>query len=336
MFNRLMTVAVFASVCLVCSNISAANTRSIEDHPKIDKFINKMVTKHQFNRNDLKQMFAQVKVIPAIIESMNKPAESLPWHRYQKIFLKETRITQGVEFWALNEAVLRRAEAKYGVPAEIIVAIIGVETRYGRNKGGHKVLDSLTTLVVDYPRRSKFFSKEMEEFLLLARNEKLDPLQIEGSYAGAMGKPQFMPSSYRRYAVDFDGNGVRDLLDSSDDAIGSVANYLSRHGWQRAQPVAKRAEIKGKKYAQLVKKGLKPHIKVSEVKKFGVRIDEGLSSDLKTALIELKAENGKEYWLGLTNFYAITRYNHSALYAMAVFQLAQAVSESRIKIASSN
>lgn len=334
MFKREFLPVLLLTLVLVSTGaVASTSTKKVAEHPKIAVFIDKMVEKHKFKREELAQLFSQVERVPTIVERMTKPAEGLPWHRYRQIFVKENRIAQGVQFWRENEETLRRAEKKYGVPAEIIVAIIGVETRYGRHKGGFRVLDSLATLAVDYPRRSKFFTREMEEFLLLSRTEGFEPRSIMGSYAGAMGKPQFIASSYRRYAVDFDGDGVRDLLNNSADAIGSVANYLKRHGWKRGQPIAHQAQVEGKKYQRLVKKGLKPHTKVSEVKNHGVSSTESTVASMKTALIELEQKNGKEYWLGLPNFYAITRYNHSALYAMAVYQLGSAIDERRTKVA---
>jgi membrane-bound lytic murein transglycosylase B len=333
MFKRGLLL-VLAAILLSTSHFVFAKTGKVGDNPMITSFIDKMVKKHDFKREELTRLFAQVEHLPEIVERMNKPAEGLPWHRYRQIFVKENRIEQGVQFWRENEADLRRAEEKYGVPAEIIVAIIGVETRYGRHKGGFRVLDSLATLAVDYPRRSKFFTREMEEFLLLSRAEGFEPRSIMGSYAGAMGKPQFIASSYRRYAVDFNGDGVRDLLNSSADAIGSVANYLKRHGWKRGQSVVHKAEVSGNKFKKLVDKGLKPHTKVAVLPTLGVRSKEGIKNSLKTALIELDQKNGKEYWLGMNNFYAITRYNHSALYAMAVYQLGSAIDERRTKMAS--
>ncbi|MDH5544745.1 MAG: lytic murein transglycosylase B [Gammaproteobacteria bacterium] len=321
-------------LCLCIIQSSAwANAQSLTQNPKIVSFIDTMVKKHSFDRKELVGIFSRVEVLPEIIEKITRPAEAMPWHRYRKIFMQEERIAQGREFWQKNEQVLREAEKKYGVPPEIIIAIIGVETRYGRHTGGFRVLDSLTTLAVDYPRRSKFFTKEMEEFLLLTRGEGFDPLSVEGSYAGAIGKPQFMASSYRRYAVDFDGDGVRDLLNNSSDAIGSVANYLNRHGWKRGQPVVTKAAIKGKVGKRLLKKGFKPQTTLAEFKRQGITSRERLNQDTKSALFRLEAEKEMEYWLGLDNFYAITRYNHSALYAMAVYQLAQAIAESRQNIA---
>ncbi len=254
-----------------------------------------------------------------------RPAESLDWYQYYPIFLTETRIARGEEFWRAYADPLTRASREYGVPAEIIVAIIGVETLYGSRKGKHLVLDSLATLAFRYPKRGKFFRTELEQFLILAQQENFDTPKVKGSYAGAMGIPQFISSSYQRFAVDFDGDGVRDLLNSEVDAIGSVANYLKRNGWQRDGAIALPASVSGDEHKALVEKGLKPTTPVSEMREFGVVVLYAGDNQSPGALIELTNEDDTEHWVGLQNFYAITRYNHSSLYAMAVFQLAREI-----------
>jgi len=309
--------------------LNAQASTTVVTNPVISQFIDDMVKKHKFEKSDLKTLFADVQLLPDVIEKITRPAEAWPWHRYRNIFLKDKRINQGVQFWNENAAILAKAEKKYGVPAEIIVAILGVETRFGRIEGGYRLIDSLTTLVVDYPRRSKFFKKELEHVLLLSREEKFDPKTLMGSYAGAIGKPQFMPSSYRSYAIDFDGDGIRDLLNNTADAVGSVASYLAKHGWQKNNPIATRATIEGNAYKKFLKKGLKPKVKLAEINKYKVTAKDQFSSELKAALIELEQKEGMEYWLGLRNFYAITRYNHSQLYAMAVYQLAENIKNKR-------
>ena len=306
-----------------------ANAASPSTHPIVTGFIDNMVKKHQFDKNQLNAMFKQVEILPEVIQKITRPAEAWPWYRYRNLFMKQERIDQGVVFWNEHAEQLQQAEKKFGVPAHIIVAILGVETKYGRITGSYRLLDSLTTLMIDYPRRSKFFSKELEHVLLLSREENIDPLTVQGSYAGAMGKPQFMPSSYRAYAIDFDGDGHRDLWNNSADAIGSVASYLKRHGWKANQPIVGVAKVEGDGYKQFLKKGLKPKVKLSELKNYQVTTDLDESSSNKAALIELEQKNGNEYWIGLSNFYAITRYNHSKLYAMAVYQLAESVRDKR-------
>lgn len=303
----------------------ALSDESVLQRPAANVFIQKMVEQHAFDEQALKKLFSQAKLLPDVIARMTRPAEGLPWHRYRQIFIKESRITQGYKFWQQQAEVLHKAEAKYGVPAEVIVAIIGVETLYGQRKGSFKILSSLSTLAFDYPKRSPFFTKELEHFLLLTREEKLDPLTLQGSYAGAMGFPQFIASSYRHYAIDFDQDGQRDLLNNVADAIGSVANYLHKHGWSRDQPVTRQVSVTGGDFATLIDKGLKPHSKLADFANFGVSVDETLAPESKASLIQLEASEGHQYWLGLNNFYVITRYNHSALYAMAVYQLAEEI-----------
>jgi len=298
---------------------------SVLQRKAANTFIQKMVDQHAFDEQALKKLFSQAKLLPEVIARMTQPAEALPWHRYRQIFIKENRITQGYEFWQQQADVLGKAEAKYGVPAEIIVAIIGVETLYGQHKGNFKILSSLSTLAFDYPRRSPFFTKELEHFLLLSREEKLDPLTLQGSYAGAMGFPQFIASSYRHYAIDFDQDGQRDLLNNVADAIGSVANYLHKHGWSRDKPVTHQVSVTGEGFQTLIDKGLKPHSKLADFANFGVSVDDTFAPESKASLIQLEASEGQQYWLGLNNFYVITRYNHSALYAMAVYQLAEKI-----------
>lgn len=275
-----------------------------------------------YPESDVRRILAEARVLPEVLDAISRPAEAKPWHAYRPIFLTEPRIAKGVDFWKAERAALGRAEDIYGVPPEIIVAIIGVETLYGERVGRIRVLDSLVTLGFRYPRRSDFFLSELRHFLLLARDEGLDPLVVKGSYAGAMGVPQFISSSYRNYAVDFNGDGRKDLISSTVDAIGSVANYLNRHGWQRGGEIAVAAEIDGDDYNELLALGTKPKLTMTELSRRGVRALGEVDAESRAALIELEQKNGTELWLVLDNFYAITRYNHSELYAMAVTQLA--------------
>ncbi len=306
---------------LLCGSLipmlAGANTAQRQD---VQAFIERIANSHNFERAELKRLFQQIEIQPEIIDAMNRPYEAKPWYQYRPIFVTRARMEEGAEFLRRHRGVLQRAESKYGVPAEIITAILGVETRYGRHRGKYRVADSLATLGFDYPRRSEFFLKELEEFLLLSREERFDPLAVTGSYAGAMGKPQFISSSYRHYAVDFDGDGIRDLIDNSADAIGSVANYLARHGWQRNQPVAVPVQP-GENAPTEMGRLKKPDVPVKQWRQRGYTPEHTVADDLNADLIVLENENGPEYWLGLRNFYAITRYNHSELYAMAVYQL---------------
>lgn len=304
----------------------AAVGGSLVSRADTQAFIREMVAKDGFNNNELQALFSRVRTQPEIIEAISRPAEAKPWYAYRAIFLTPQRIQGGVGFWRTHEAALAQAEQVYGVPAEIIVAIIGVETQYGGNTGKYRVLDALSTLAFDYPRRADYFRKELENYLLLTREEGIDPLSLKGSYAGAMGFGQFMPSSYRAYAVDFDGDRHRDLWSNPRDAIGSVANYLSRHRWQRGAPVAVPASVSGSQYQTLVtRKAEKPSTTVRALRQRGV-IPQGTVSDEQPAtLLELDGGSGPEYWLGFDNFYVITRYNLSPLYAMAVYQLSQEI-----------
>jgi membrane-bound lytic murein transglycosylase B len=297
---------------------------------EIDRFIGQMAEQHDFPRQELEQLFARAVHQPGIIEAITRPAESKPWYQYRPIFVTEQRINGGVAFWQENSELLARAEAQYGVPAHIIVAIIGVETFYGRHKGGYRVLDALSTLGFDYPPRGRFFRGQLEQFLLMAREERRDPLEFLGSYAGAMGMPQFIPSSFRSYAVDFDGDGRRDLWENRADIIGSVANYFSRHHWRKGEAVASRARLKGGAPRAMLEKGLTPAISLAELEAAGIAPHAPLDGIDKAALLALDSTpEEQEYWITLHNFYVITRYNRSPLYAMAVYQLGEAIRTSR-------
>ena len=333
MLNRINKPALAFMLSLAMITVLATNISSAADNlaqrADVISFINSMVKKHQFQRQELTELFTQARFHQKIIDAITRPAESKPWYEYRPIFLGDNRIRGGVDFLKNNRAVLQRAEDEYGVPAEIITAIIGVETFYGRHKGGYRVMDSLTTLGFDYPKRAAFFRGELEEFLLMAREEKLDPLSVMGSYAGAMGQPQFIPSSFRSYAIDFDDDGKRDLWQNTADVIGSISNYFKRHGWIRGEPIASPATVSGTHIKALVDRGLKPHSSIKALQRQGVHPVDPLPAKTKAALIELEQKNGNEYWLGMNNFYVITRYNHSPLYAMAVFQLGQEIDKLR-------
>lgn len=324
MKKRVLTLSLVIGLSFGMTSLQANKATT---HPVMTQFIDKMVSTHGFDRDEVKAVLSQAKILPIIIEKMTRPAEAFPWHRYRNIFLKPERINQGVEFWQENVSILEAAEKKYGVPAEIIVAILGVETKFGRITGGFRLVDALTTISVDYPKRSKYFIKELEQAFLLSREEKFDLLSLEGSYAGAMGMAQFMPSSYRHYAVDGDGDGVRDLLHNKADAVNSIANYLKQHKWKAGEPIATRAQVTGNQYKKFVKKGMKPKVSLNDIADYQVTAETQYAGKLKASLIELEQLDGMEYWLGLGNFYAITRYNHSNLYAMAVFQLAEEIKD---------
>lgn len=296
--------------------------------PGIPQFIDEMVEKHQFKRDELVQVFTRAQRLPAIIEAISKPATLKPWTEYRAAFINDKRINGGLQFWQRHADVLQRAEKQYGVPQEIMVALIGVETMYGNNSGKYSVLDALTTLAFDYPRRAVFFRSELEQYLLLARDQEFELFKVQGSYAGAMGIPQFMPGSYRKYAVDFSGDGKTDLLRDTEDAIGSVANYLKQYGWLSGapQPVTARARIGDGVAAASLASGYRT---VADWAATGVLPDSQIAPDSTARLMEFTVADGKEYWLAFKNFDVITRYNNSDFYAMSVHQLAEALRDAR-------
>nr|VFK30361.1 MAG: membrane-bound lytic murein transglycosylase B [Candidatus Kentron sp. MB]VFK34151.1 MAG: membrane-bound lytic murein transglycosylase B [Candidatus Kentron sp. MB]VFK76595.1 MAG: membrane-bound lytic murein transglycosylase B [Candidatus Kentron sp. MB] len=320
-------MALALTVASLPTSFAAEPSSQLLKNPEVHRFIHKMALKHHYAEERLMELMGKVRIVSALLKP-GKPAEALPWRRYRKIFLTAPRIQAGVRFWQTHRDTLTRAQEIHGVPPEIIVAILGVESNFGKRKGKYPVLDSLTTLAFYGARRKNFFRRELEQFLLLIRDEKglPDPHEIKGSYAGAMGLPQFISSSYRRYAIDFDQDGTRNLIYSIGDAIGSIANYLAIHGWHKGHGVANQARIKkGAKLRPLLKKGIKPRTPFSALKPFGVTIDRKIPADEPVAIIRLSAQTGSEYWVVRNNFYTITRYNHSKLYAMAVYQLAQAI-----------
>jgi membrane-bound lytic murein transglycosylase B len=308
-----------------------AHAVPIEEHPELREFIDTMVTRHGFERKVLERWFTDAQLRPNFVAAMDRPREALPWFEYRKGFVTDERIRWGVAYWDQNRAALERAEREYGVPPEIILAIIGVETAYGRNKGQSNSLDALLTFSFSYPRRAPFFRRELEEFLLLTRELKTEPSRIAGSYAGALGIPQFMPSSYRAYAIDFDNDGRRDLFNSNADAIGSVANFLRQHGWSPGQPVADPTVPDGPLYTWLAELGVKPLMPLKQWINYGIvplratPLVPDTDNDRMAALLLMRGETGPMYYLGYDNFYTITRYNRSQNYAMAVYDLGRGI-----------
>lgn len=300
---------------------SAASVAALR--PEVESFIEDMALKHGFERRALRALFRQAQPRPAVIRAISTPGTARPWHEFRDLYIEERRIAGGIEFWRQNESSLARAAREYGVPEEIIVATIGVETVYGRNIGRFKVLEALAMLAFDYPPRAPLFRAELEEFLLLARETGFDARSIRGSYAGAMGIPQFLPSSYRRYAVDFDGDGRADLWNSAADAIGSVANYYRTFGWQSGAPAIVQARVEADAVEALLAEGIKPHSSIADLTQRGVQPLSEADTSALAALVRVEAEQGPEYWLGLQNFYVITRYNRSVNYAFAVYGLAR-------------
>lgn len=315
--------------------VETSSGRPLAGRADVEAFIREMVAKHGFSSDELHRAFARAYDRPEIIEAMNRPAESKSWGAYRRIFLTEKRIAGGVAFMRANAAALARAERQYGVPAEVVTAIIGVETLYGGNTGKYPVIESLSTLAFDYPRRAAFFRSELENFLLLARDEGIDYLQPRGSYAGAMGLAQFMPSSYRRLAIDFDGDGHRNLWSDPDDAIGSIANYLARSGWRAGDPlIAVPATAQGSAWKDVVSSNFRQpksltRLSVANWGARGVQPLQSVAAERSALLVVLDGDSGDEPYLCFDNFYAITRYNLSALYAMAVTQLSQEIRSRR-------
>jgi membrane-bound lytic murein transglycosylase B len=298
------------------------------DHPAAVALIDEMVAEHGFSREELSAQFASAERQQSILDAIARPAEKTKaWYEYREIFLTERREREGIEFFRAHRDTLSRAQAQLGVPAEVIVAILGVETYYGRIAGSYDVIDALSTLAFDYPKRSPFFTGELKNFLLLAREQGLDPLTLRGSYAGAMGYGQFMPSSYRAYAIDFDDDGLADIWANPVDAIGSVANYLAEHGWQAGDPVVSAATATTPVAPAVFEGGLKPQRSIGQLAEQGLKAEQYLDPAALATPLRFELEDGHEYWLGLQNFYTITRYNHSSMYAMSVYQLSQRIAE---------
>jgi membrane-bound lytic murein transglycosylase B len=297
---------------------------SYAERPEVEAFVRDLARRHGLEEAELKRVFERAQRLDPVLEAIARPAERVrTWDEYRALLITERRIAEGVEFWKKQRRALERAQKKYGVAPEYVVAIIGVETFYGRNTGNWRVLDALTTLAFDYPPRAGFFRSELESYLLMAREAGIDVFSVRGSYAGAIGIPQFMPSSARRYAVDFDGNGTIDLQKSRADAIGSVANFLKLHGWQRDADVAVGARVPGEGWRAYTDGRFEPKHSLTELRQAGIEFDSPQPAGASGTLVELaNADRPSEFRVGLRNFYVITRYNRSALYAAAVADLA--------------
>lgn len=318
----LVALIAYGSSCLAAQPSSALR-------PEIRDFIVQMADRHQFNKDELEKIFSRTDFRPDVLKLISAPASAIAWDEYRKRFVNMQRIRGGVNFWNKYASELEQAKKIYGVPEEIIIAIIGIETAYGSAMGGHRVMDALTTLAFDFPRRADYFREELEQYLLLAREQKFDLLSIKGSYAGAIGIPQFMPGSYRRYAVDFNHDGKIDLSGSAADAIGSVGNYLQQHGWGADKPIAVRARIRSKNFQEFLDAGVEPLHSVRELHEAGIVPLDSIADDTLSALLELNSHGNRQFWLGFRNFYVITRYNRSTFYAMSVFELARAIRTAR-------
>jgi len=296
------------------------------EHPKYELIQKALVEEHNFSAEEIKLIIGQAEKQQKIIDSMNSPAEfTWTWDRYRKLFIEPNRIKNGKLFIKKNLETLERAEAQFGVPKEVITAILGVETRYGKIMGSYRVLDALSTLSFDYPRRSNFFSQELINLLLLARENDLDIFKLKGSYAGAMGYGQFIPSSYRAYAVDFDNDGSVDLLSSVEDAIGSIGNYLYQHGWKSNYPIIWEVDNSFEGFNSDSVNNVRKKVNFDSKTMSPINaIDfnfEGLNTDV--LLLSYETDKSTNYFVGTRNFIAITKYNVSHFYAKAVYDLAQ-------------
>ncbi len=320
----------FTLLSLLLSGLNLAYAdSSFTKRADVQSFINMMVKKHQFKRDDLTQLFDQVKYHEIVIKHVNQPLEANPWRTYQRLFVNEWRIKNGVKFWEKHAAALKKAEEIYGVPASIIVATLGVETKYGERTGEYRVIDSLTSLGFSESKRAPFFRKELEEFLMLAREQHLNPMKITGSYAGAIGMPQFMPSSYRYYAASFNKTTSIDLMKNHNDVIASIANYYKQHGWVRNEPVAVQAIFNAAQFTKMpVSKNPKQKLTLKMLEEHGVYPKEPIRDSALTAkIITLSSAKSNEYWIGFHNFDVIKRYNPNDLYAMAVYQLSDDIKD---------
>jgi membrane-bound lytic murein transglycosylase B len=308
--------------------MAASPAPRVELVPEIRAFVQEMADRHGFDRAALEKAFRETKRLDSIIRAMDAPATALPWHEFRQRHITDARIKAGLQFWTEHQALLEKASAEFRVPPELIVATIGVETIFGRRTGTISVLDALTTLAFYYPRRAEFFRNELEQFLLLARENGIPLNSLKGSFAGAIGVPQFMPGSYRKYAVDFDGDGVRDLRRVAD-SIGSVANYYRQFGWREGEQVIVPVDVGDTVLDALLTAGIAPHLAVSEFRKRGIVPLEPAQEEALATLFVVQSEAGPRYWLGLNNFYVITRYNRSINYAMAVNELAVSMRRQR-------
>ena len=323
--KRLLYLLLFF-LLLSLAATSSHTSHSFAGREDVRAFVQEMHERNGFDCDTLLQLFAQAKVLPAVIKAIQPPKEPgiRSWQTYRSRFVEPHRIDAGVRFWQSHEASLAKAEALYGVPREIIVGIIGVETIYGKHIGRFQTFSALATLAFDYPPRAELFRRELEALLLLAREENRDPLEYSGSFAGAIGLPQFLPSSMRQWALDFDGDGKVDITNSADDAIGSVAHFLAEHGWQNEAPVLVAAQVEGPRIEELLAEGIRPKRTPAELAEFGVSTIDAPA--FPAALIDYVTPGAPTtYQLGYQNFFVITRYNRSSFYATAVYELAEAI-----------
>lgn len=315
------------SLLLTLSSAVLVAQAGYDTHADAQKLIDELKA-DGFDPGYVSSVLAKAERKQSILDAISRPAEKrLDWGEYRDIFIEPKRIAQGIEFWNEHRATLERAQEQFGVPAEIILAIMGVETRFGRITGNFRVLDALATLGFDYPRRAEFFRGQLADYFRLVRAEGIDPGILKGSYAGAMGYGQFIPSSYLAYAIDFDGDGQRDIWGNPVDAIGSIANYFAEHGWRPGEAVVAQPQFNNADIEGLINQDLKPELTIKEWGDLGVTSRQALDPEAKATLMRLSTGEKNEYRLGLHNFYVITRYNHSRLYASAVYELSQLYAE---------
>ncbi len=326
-FGENMFFKLFAS-CVLGYAVSAYADSKLLEKPEVKAFIQQMVDKDHFKSSEVKSILSQAEFKPEIIQKITFPYEAKPWDVYRPIFLNAQKIDGGIDFWHKHRQVLTQAERKYGVPAELIVAILGVETIYGRQQGTFRVLDALTTLAFYFPKRAPYFQYELKEYLLMCKEQHIVPTQIVGSYAGAMGMSQFMPSSYRKWAVSYQGHAAPDIVNNPNDAIFSIANYLHEHGWSHQEKVTQMAYYPKPKCPNLQTNTKKAMYSYRHLTQCGVKPAQNYwSHPLQAGLLEMTTAKGPEYWIGYPNFYVILTYNSSPLYGLAVYQLGQTIGE---------
>jgi membrane-bound lytic murein transglycosylase B len=305
-----------------------AHALELDEFPRLQALATTLNEDHGFDVDALRELFAQVEINPRVIELMTTPGEARPWFQYRDLFVTVPHANRGARFWRKYRESLTEAERVFQVDPAVVISIIGIETQYGRAAGSLRAVDTLATLTVDYPRRSEFFGGQLLQLLLLAHEQQLDPLSIKGSYAGAIGMPQFLPGTYRAYAVDFDGDRRADLMNSMDDAIGSVANYFRAHDWRAGEPACAEARVEGKVYPWLSGLDTAPALTLAQLENFGIRpVGGGLAPGLRANLLAYDGEDGPVYRLAFDNFYVIRRYNMSNKYALAVCELADMIRE---------
>jgi membrane-bound lytic murein transglycosylase B len=318
---------VVLAIGLIAVVPAPAAALELADYPELGHFIDEMVARHGFDKAELVHAFSGVRLKLKAVDAMERPREAMPWRDYKTVFLDEQHIERGVRFWKEHAEALARAQRQYGVPPEVILGVIGVESHFGHMRGAYRLIDVLTTFMLKYPPRAGYFRDELEQLLLLARDLHLPVESFRGSFAGAIGLPQFMPSSYRRYAVDFDGDGVPNLMTSADDAIGSIANFLHVHGWKDDEPILDDVRLEGTLYFWIEKLGVKPKLTVADLIRYGVFPVHHVDSRQPAALIEFEGDDGPIYRVGYDNFYVITRYNPSKRYALAITELSAMIKQ---------